>query len=69
MHTLHYDPRGLQATKSYFEALKASGHELLATQGRQIIRNIIAGRDETIELHSWLHQLTTQTGDKTPGKN
>jgi hypothetical protein len=43
MHTLHYDPEVRQATNAFFEALSRSGHDILATEGRKIIRNIVAG--------------------------
>ena len=51
MHTLHYDPEGRQATNAYFEALSRSGYGMLATQGRNIIRNIVEGEAESLALH------------------
>jgi hypothetical protein len=50
MHTLHYDPEGRQATNAYFEALSRNGYGMLATEGRKIIRNIVAGEAESVAL-------------------
>ena len=68
MYTLHYDPEGRQATNAYFEALNRSGYDMLATQGRKIIRNIVAGEAELMSLHCWIHQLNTTTGDNNVRK-
>jgi hypothetical protein len=68
MRTLHYDPEGRQATNAYFEALQRNGHDSLATEGRLIIRNIIAGKEERMALHDWLHRLNTNTGDRVARK-
>jgi hypothetical protein len=68
MHTLHYDPEGRQATNAYFESLSRSGYVMLATQGRNIIRHIVAGEAESMALHGWIHQLNTTTGDNNVRK-
>ena len=68
MHTLHYDPEGRQPTNAYFDALSRSGYGILATEGRKIIRNIVAGEAETVSLRGWIHQLNTTTGDNNVRK-
>ena len=68
MHTLHYDPEGRQATNAYFEALSRNGYGMLATEGRKIIRNIVAGEAESMALRGWIHRLNTTTGDNNVRK-
>jgi hypothetical protein len=68
MHTLTHDPEGRQTTNAYFEALHRSGYDTLATEGRKIIRNIVAGEAESMALREWIHRLNTITGDKNVRK-
>jgi hypothetical protein len=63
MRTLHYDPEGRQPTNAYFDALSRSGNDILATEGRKIIRNIVEGGAESMALRGWIHRLNTTTGD------
>jgi hypothetical protein len=68
LHTLTYDPEGLQTTNAYFDALHRSGHNTLATEGRKIVRNIVAGEAESMALCEWIHRLNMTTGDKNVRK-
>jgi hypothetical protein len=64
MHTLTYDPEDRQTTNAYFDALHRSGYDTLATEGRKIVRNIVAGEAESMTLHEWIHRLNMTTVDK-----
>ena len=68
MHTLTHDPEGRQTTNAYFDALYRSGYGTLATEGRTIVRNIVAGEAESMALREWIHRLNTITGDKNVRK-
>ena len=68
MHTLTHDPEGRQTTNAYFDALHRSGYGTLATEGRTIVRNIVAGEVESMALREWIHRLNTITGDKNVRK-
>ncbi len=64
MHTLTHDPEGRLTTNAYFDALQRSGYDTLATEGRKIVRNIVAGEAESMTLREWIHRLNMTTGDK-----
>ena len=49
MHTLHLDPGGQHATHVFFDSLRTEGHDNLASEGHQVIRNVIAGHRKAIE--------------------
>jgi hypothetical protein len=65
MHTLTYDPEGRQVTNAYFDALHRSGYDTLATEGRKIVRNVVSGETESMELREWIHRLNmTKTSER-----
>jgi hypothetical protein len=44
-------------------ALSRGGNDILATEARKIIRNIVAGEAESMALREWIHQLNTSTAE------
>jgi hypothetical protein len=68
MHTLTHDPEDRQTTNAYFDTLNRRGYGMLATEGRKIIRNIVAGESESVALCEWIHRLNTTTGDNNVRK-
>ena len=68
LHTLTYDPEGRQTTNAYFDALHRSGYDTLATEGRKIVRNIVAGESESLALREWIHRINMTKTTRTSGR-
>ena len=70
MHTLHLDPGGQHATLAFLDSLRTEGHDHLASEGHQTIRNVIAGHKRAItqDLQDWLMKLVSHTQRGTRAK-
>jgi hypothetical protein len=70
LHVLSSDPRGQTDTHIFFKELEEQGLAPLAQEGRTVLRNVInsTGENATRDFHQWIHHLTEQTGDHSPGR-